>query len=286
MPERPNSHVVASRAVAAVTDIWAQTGAAVEEVKNDYGEDLMIQTSWKGNVDESRIWVQVKGKSSLGISRKTGAPKALTVPKGHALRWQNIADTVVIVVWDIESRKGWYALPQEQLDRAALLMSETQSVTIRFNANNQFTQASAESLTWHSRFRHADREVANVRAAVEFWKTPENSSNANLQYQQLIARCFEFLQMLEIFSDDGPLLPEYEMGLRRCYQEFRGAPDFPTPERAFDGGAHMVILAAADKISMGVPVRLLAELAGAIQVLYISMYGDLNKWFYSPPQAG
>jgi hypothetical protein len=37
LPRRPIQHVVGAKAVAAVSSIWLDAGAAVEEVRNDYG---------------------------------------------------------------------------------------------------------------------------------------------------------------------------------------------------------------------------------------------------------
>jgi len=61
MPQRPSRHRIASQAVAAVRKIWADAGAAVDEIGEDYGEDLLIRPCLGEHMDKSRLWVQVKG---------------------------------------------------------------------------------------------------------------------------------------------------------------------------------------------------------------------------------
>ncbi|VVJ15414.1 Uncharacterised protein [Amycolatopsis camponoti] len=104
MPKRPLQHVIGSKAAAAVSRIWLDIDAAVDEVKNDYGEDLLVQTSLRGEVDPSRVWVQVKGRSQ--IDPTSFNKKSVRVPIDRAIRWAYSAETVALVLWDVSADRG------------------------------------------------------------------------------------------------------------------------------------------------------------------------------------
>jgi hypothetical protein len=55
MPRRTLQHGIADKAVSAVSAIWTDIGAAVDEIQHDYGEDLLVQTSF----DEEVTWTPV-----------------------------------------------------------------------------------------------------------------------------------------------------------------------------------------------------------------------------------
>jgi hypothetical protein len=79
MPYRPIQHQISSKAVAKVCDIWSNTGAAVEEIQRDYGEDLLVQTCLNEKLDASRIWVQVKGVQRAPGMRKPGGKAQIRI---------------------------------------------------------------------------------------------------------------------------------------------------------------------------------------------------------------
>ena len=103
MPKRPSQHEIASRAVAAVRKLWADAGAAVDEIHEDYGEDLLVQPSLNGEMDAVRIWVQVKGTTTFK-SRKSNPKVRLTV--GHVKRWLTTDNYVIVILWDVSNGRG------------------------------------------------------------------------------------------------------------------------------------------------------------------------------------
>lgn len=65
MPKRPHSHRVADQAVNRVESIFVNCGWACDRIQHDYGEDLLIQTALKDEVDPHRIFVQVKRTTDI-----------------------------------------------------------------------------------------------------------------------------------------------------------------------------------------------------------------------------
>ena len=86
MPQRPKEHVLGDQALNEVAAVISRAGHAVERVANDYGEDLLVQTSHAGRMDASRLWLQVKGTESLDRYRRKRGDSAFqwisTTPSG------------------------------------------------------------------------------------------------------------------------------------------------------------------------------------------------------------
>lgn len=120
MPERPREHKVGERDRSAVEGVLADAEHAVSEVSRDYGEDLLVQTDHKGHMDASRLWVQVKGTDDVTryrTSKKSRKDRfSLSVPFETAIRWIRTIDLAIVVLWDIEKKTGWYAVPRRQVD--------------------------------------------------------------------------------------------------------------------------------------------------------------------------
>ncbi|MFD3995452.1 DUF4365 domain-containing protein [Streptomyces sp. NPDC058583] len=286
MTNRPRSHEIAALAVSAISQEWIKSGAVVEEVRNDYGEDLLVQTSWHGQMDDCRIWVQVKGRETVKRNRKGQLP-TLRVPGGHASRWTNTADTVVIAVWDISQGMGWYALPQEQMDPFSLITSQTDSVGIYFHPDHKFDAAAARRLTWFARMRHVVRQLEQARMRQHNFEEMDREDAAQAAHRAAIAASFGFLMKIGLFVDDAIPPPEFDRGVRNAYVNIEDADYFSTPETRFDGAIHLAILAHLDDIApeLGVPHMLHRELVGAMYHLYIQHYGTIQNWWSSGPRA-
>lgn len=97
MPNRPTQHQIADQAVSAVRRVWADVGAAVEEVRRDYGEDLLVQPQFDGRMDACRLWVQVKGTAGPSDRDSSGGNLRIRFRNDLLLRWARTADEVVII---------------------------------------------------------------------------------------------------------------------------------------------------------------------------------------------
>jgi hypothetical protein len=152
--QRPIQHRVGDQATSAVAAIWSSTGAAVEHVQKDYGEDLLVQPCHGGKMDPSRIWVQVKGTRSA--SRR---PRKAYVRNRTILRWARTTDLTVIVYWNVTHNAGWYAEISPSADLASLLESMDLRTAVTFHRENDFDAQAAELLALSASLAHADNEL-------------------------------------------------------------------------------------------------------------------------------
>ncbi len=160
--QRPKEHVTGLQALKAVSKVIRRAGYEPEEVANDYGEDLLVQTSRKDRLDASRLWFQVKGTGKIKHHRKNGRLRFQDT-FDHAMRWIRSPDLVVIVLWDTVERVGWYAIPSEQVDVFEVTNSGTKNVTLRFAEDDGFTEEAVDHLVWRSCLEHHRLLVLSAR---------------------------------------------------------------------------------------------------------------------------
>ena len=160
--------MIADQATNAVAEVIGRSGHAVERVLNDYGEDLLVQTAHAGRMDACRLWVQVKGTTTLDRFRVADGGYRLTVPFRQALRWLRTLDSVVVVLWDVSAGRGWFADPKEQVDELGSLGQKT--VTLRFNAARHFKEEVIDGLVWQTRLYHYSTLFADAQQNHEFSK--------------------------------------------------------------------------------------------------------------------
>jgi hypothetical protein len=96
MSRRPFNHVVADRALNDVTKIWLELGCACDRVVSDYGEDLVVQPAWHGRVDPFRIFVQVKGTTSLERYQRKSARHTFPIEPEAMYKWARSNDLTVM----------------------------------------------------------------------------------------------------------------------------------------------------------------------------------------------
>lgn len=191
MPKRTDEHRTGDIAADEVRRIWTIIGAAVESVFKDYGEDLCVQTSLGNELDDSRIWIQVKGTRDIS---RFWRPKAqafvVSVRNDLLARWSRFADEVVLVLWDVKDSKGWYALPQEQVDDLELLTFPKRESRVRVSPSNVFDTNAATFLAScaraHSVGRLYDLLDARMSRAREFGEDQELERYKQQQFALLM----------------------------------------------------------------------------------------------------
>jgi hypothetical protein len=164
MPQRDNAHVVGDRAAQRIALVWTDVGAAVEHVFKDYGDDLCVQPSLRGKMDDCRIWVQSKGSTDVFAShwRPTLGVFRVGIENDLLARWARFADEVVVVLWDVNRNEGWFALPNDQTDELDLLMSPAGQSQISLSRGDIFNEDAARMLMNRAHSRSAGRRFEVV----------------------------------------------------------------------------------------------------------------------------
>ncbi len=163
--QRPKEHEIGVKALKAVSNVLSSAGHKPKEIVNDYGEDLLVQTSRAHQMDASRLWFQVKGTAKIKRHRLKSGGFRLSVSFDHAMRWIRSLDLVVVVLWDVVERVGWYAIPSDQVDAFEVTNSGRKSVTLRFTQEDGFTKEAVDRLVWRSCLEHYRLLVLGAQSA-------------------------------------------------------------------------------------------------------------------------
>jgi hypothetical protein len=166
MPKRPQQHVIGDEASLAVQRLVVKAGFAVETIRNDYGEDLLVQTSHAGEIDASRLWLQVKGTRAIHKYSRTDSQFAYTVPLQNAIKWVRSSDLVVVVLWDLANEIGYFSKPAEQVDEWDQRVNSKKTTTLLFNPKDTFTAQAASRLAWESRLHRYYGLILAVNASL------------------------------------------------------------------------------------------------------------------------
>jgi hypothetical protein len=176
--QRPEKHKIAGKAVSAVSDVIAHANHAPEEIKNDYGEDLLVQTSHKDQMDASRLWFQVKGTANIESHRLKGGGLRYRISFDHALRWIRTVDLVVFVLWDVVNHVGWYAIPRDQVDAYEGITKMKKGVTLRFDEQHLLDEEAVDTLVWRSRLEHHRLLVLSAQEAEQDSRNPRKGTRS------------------------------------------------------------------------------------------------------------
>ena len=298
VPGRPKSHVIADKALSAVTSIFTKAGHAVERVANDYGEDLLVQTAHAGRMDASRLWVQVKGTTTIGRRRTTGGWLRFDFARDVVLRWIRSADSVLVVLWDVEAEEGWFSYP-DQVDPFGTEVRKT--VTLRFQDEDRFSDESVSRLVWRSRLQHYNTLYLRARDTDD--NRAEDSEQPYQSVSSLIA--LDLLCLLDLAEDRGDkcavtasaharFLNAVGTLFQRAEAEQHGDAESSPDDIAalVHGAAILTILAAAQRLTHGGTPRAILRgctdvfmlLAGGTAALAEVFGGESFSQDFVPPE--
>jgi Domain of unknown function (DUF4365) len=159
MPRRTRQQEIADEALTAIQGVIAAAGFAVERVANDYGEDLLVQTSHAGQMDASRLWIQAKGTRAISSYTRRDGRLAVSVGHAHLIRWARSADPVVVVLWDCAAATGYYT----QIEGQSMYEVDTLTATVYFERQQVFDVDAVARLAWVSRIEHYQRLMLAAR---------------------------------------------------------------------------------------------------------------------------
>lgn len=202
------SHRLANRAILAVCAILDEAGALAEPIKNDYGEDLLVQTQLKDVADDFHVLIQVKGKS---LSRRADGSYRINIDAEHIRRWAYHALPVLVCVYDEISRKVFAFSIRQRFSLWHLAMSKNKYFSISFDEEDLFNAKTALNYIWSCRVDYFARMISwysdNIRYTFEHDdKYIEKELNVVL---------FMFIKSLFEFGDNG-FSEEVKISVKNC----------------------------------------------------------------------
>lgn len=139
----PKNHLLGHSAVIEVCAILNKAGAVAESIKNDYGEDIIVQTQLNEIADNFSIFIQIKG-TNLKRTKKGDFPFKIDIE--HALRWTSHMHPVLVCVYDETSGNTYAFYPRRVFSIWDLSTKIGKSTTVRLNSDNLFDVSTAKKI--------------------------------------------------------------------------------------------------------------------------------------------
>ena len=270
MPQRTEEHEIAEVALTAIQAVIATAGFAVERITNDYGEDLLVQTSYEGQMDASRLWVQAKGTRSIGSYARAGRRFALSIDRSHLTRWARSADPVVIALWDCVQGVGY----STRVDDRPRTGDETDTAMVYFDPDQPFDTAHVIKLAWMSRIKHYKRLILAAQEEVKeeevFGVEPEEELGRGRKL--LVNYALDLLRMFGVMECEPPDRWSLSASGKLIFAReliAAEAKNYPDP---FVVASIATSLRYASERGVGLPTAVISEMTSVIYM--ITLEGD------------
>ena len=249
MSQIPPSHKLANRAVLAVSSVLAEVGALAEHVKNDYGEDVIVQTSLGDSADNFTLLIQVKG-----TQRALNADGVLSISFDvqHLYRWASHSQPVLVCVYSEPSKRLHAFSPRHSVSLWEMSTSRYKSKTIRLGAAHEFSADTANRFIWDCRIEHYGRMLAWRESHLAYAAgSNEFARRRNYAERELSLICFRFLQDVGVLVGDD-VLREFRQKVENASRSFarERAPGASGNLRPVDA-IGLALLGHVDEISGG-----------------------------------
>lgn len=150
-------HLLADRAVNAVSRVLNSAGALAERIRNDYGEDLLVQSHLDGEADDFRLLIQVKGVSA---SIRSDGTRNFRLKVSHLRRWISQSEPILVCVVDAATRQIHAFSPTERFSLWELVTTKRQTITVKLAKKDIFNIKTAKKFIWDARIVHWSRMLS------------------------------------------------------------------------------------------------------------------------------
>ncbi|WP_392967457.1 DUF4365 domain-containing protein [Streptomyces sp. LN245] len=241
--------------------IWNGLGHAVDEINEDYGEDLLVQACLDDRMDPSRLWIQVKG-TERNLSNTRRPLPSVGVKAEQILRWARSADLVVVVLWDVKNNVGYYSVPAGHFDHADLSEARDGRLPLRFSHGNPLNAETVTHLAWSARIRHANRSLQCALMNLEDAKRANSEENVDFFSSVIGALLADFTADVKIGIPGGGLTESFREAVEEAVRDSESAEIERVAMRATIRAIFkMVSLNCAGN---GLPATLAEELASSL----------------------
>jgi hypothetical protein len=140
MPKRPRQHVIEDLARAQLHSSFASVGWSVEDLDQDYGEDLLVRIFEDGKATPWSFFIQSKAADHIDrFLLQDGRYIAFPIKSKHAQHWERFWEPVVLAVYDTKSEVTYWEVIQSYLNtnRSLSINTPNKSITVHVPTDNK-----------------------------------------------------------------------------------------------------------------------------------------------------
>ncbi|MGC4044404.1 MAG: DUF4365 domain-containing protein [Armatimonas sp.] len=134
MPKRTRNHIIEDIARASLRNIFSHLGWTVEDLNQDYGEDLLIRVFENNNATPWILFAQSKATDHINrYLINNGNIISFPIDSVHINHWSLFSEPVVLMIYDVKSGNTYWEIIQNYLDAVIDLPSESLGKTINIH---------------------------------------------------------------------------------------------------------------------------------------------------------
>jgi hypothetical protein len=157
VPKRPRSHKLEDQSRNSLCRAFVSRGWTVENLTNDYGEDLLVRIFASGAATAFSFFVQAKATDNIVKYRnRAGRFYLYPVKSTHLRHWERFWQPVIFTLWDSRTDTTYWESVQtfcETVPKKKTSRKGPKSIKIRIPANNMLNEEGLLRIEAHTRFR-------------------------------------------------------------------------------------------------------------------------------------
>ncbi|MBC7905546.1 MAG: DUF4365 domain-containing protein [Rhodospirillaceae bacterium] len=191
------NHRLAHTACLAVSTVLAKAGALAESIKNDYGEDLLVQTQLHDDADSFKIWIQVKGTS---LKKSADGFFRYRFKVDHLRRWALNIEPMLVCIYNEENGVVYAFDPRDYFTVWELHSTSDHTKSIKFTEGNVFDEGTAKHYIWESRTRHFSAMLALTENSRQYGYD-NNKRRDKILRKEIVMISYEYLRSIGVVAD-------------------------------------------------------------------------------------
>jgi hypothetical protein len=187
MVRRPRSHEIEDLSRDRVRHAFSSMGWTVEDLRKDYGEDLLVRIFEAGVATPLMFFTQCKGTDSVENYTSDGKTEILfPVKRRHIEHWDRFWEPVILSVWDSKTDRTYWECIQSYLSShwgsvALAKANETKADILRIPVGNILDEHGLTRIKSIIRIRFERFELEKTGAHV-LVKLLEEQLNLKIDY--------------------------------------------------------------------------------------------------------
>ena len=270
------SHKLAHKAVLAVSTVLSKVDALSESIKNDYGEDLIVQTALKDVADNFTLLIQVKG-----TGRRPDANGAIRIPLEvqHLFRWASHGQPVLVCVFSELTGDIFAFSPRDTISLWEISTSTKATKVVRLDRNMLFDESSAVRFIWKSRIEYYARMLAwsESKLNYDFGLDGARSRREFIEREaNLVA--FNFLRDCGILTEDSGIAESFRQMVENASRSMGSSNNKGGGDRfEVDHAIILALLGQMNSISsgLGLPAIIMNRCSSIVLGFFRNLHPDV-----------
>lgn len=202
-----------------MSKILNQAGAVAEQIKNDFGEDLIVQTQLRETADSFSILIQVKGTR---LKRGKDGKLRYRIDIEHLLRWVSHYQPVLVCVYDDTTEAVYSFRPRARFSLWGLSTARTKTLSVVLEETDLFSSTSAKDFIWHCRIDYYQRMLSwyqEMQHDVQYLEDKLAKRRLHYIEKEKGVVALDFLKSIGLIQEDA-MDPDFVYSIGACSENF------------------------------------------------------------------